>query len=432
MCFPLFGGRRRSESDTPQRTQRRASAPAASASLPAPAASASLPPPRRGSSTTQAAVPRRGSSSFAVIPDSFETLGEVQGALRSRGLRACSLVVAVDFTKSNEWTGKQSFDGRCLHALAPPPALNPYERVLGVIARTLAPFDDDGLIPCFGFGDSTTGDAAVFSFFDDDAPARGGAALLSRYRQLAPTVALAGPTSFGPAIRAATSCALRNRNEFTLLLLVADGQVTRSADTPPGRLSPQEADTAAALVAASQCASLAVIMVGVGDGPWDTMRAFDDALPQRQFDNWQFVQLSALRGRPGTAAWDAEFALASLMEVPEQYATVKRLGLLGSRPKTMPPATRVLPPPVPAAEEPQPSRRSRRVSAPAAPAAERGPDAAAQAAPCAVCMDKPRDAVLVPCGHASMCFACATAVMAANRRCPICRARAENHVRLFM
>ena len=422
MCFPLFGSRRRaSESDTPQR---RASAPAAAASLPA---------PRRGSSTSAAAVPRRGSSSFAVIPDSYETLGEVQGALRSRGLRACSLVVAVDFTKSNEWTGKASFDGRCLHALAPPPALNPYERVLDVVARTLAPFDDDGLIPCYGFGDSTTGDAAVFSFFPDNAPARGGAALLSRYRQLAPTVALAGPTSFGPAIRAATACALRNRNEFTLLLLVADGQVTRSADTVPGRLSPQEADTAAALVAASQCASLAVVMVGVGDGPWDAMRAFDDALPERQFDNWQFVQLSSLRGRPGSAAWDAEFALASLMEVPEQYATIKRLGLLGSRPKTMPPATRVLPPPAPAREEELlPPRRSRRASAPAAPVPERGADAAAQAAPCAVCMDKPRDAVLVPCGHASMCFACATAVMAANRRCPICRARAENHVRLFL
>ena len=427
MCFgPLFGGgRRRSESDTPQRSQRRASAPAASASAP---------PSRLGPAAAEA-VPRRGSSSaFKAIPDSFETLGEVQGALRSRGLRACSLVVAVDFTKSNEWTGKQSFDGRCLHSLAPPPALNPYERVLDVVARTLAPFDDDGLIPAYGFGDGSTGDAAVFSFFPDNAPARGGAALLSRYRQLAPTVALAGPTSFGPAIRAATACALRNRNEFTLLLLVADGQVTRSADTLPGRLSPQEADTAAALVAASQCAALAVIMIGVGDGPWDAMRAFDDALPQRQFDNWQFVQLSSLRGRPGSAAWDAEFALASLMEVPEQYATVKRLGLLGSRPKAMPPATRVLPPPAPqeGENEPLPPRRSRRASAPAAPAVERGPDAAAQAAPCAVCMDKPRDAVLVPCGHASMCFSCASAVMAANRRCPICRARAENHVRLFM
>lgn len=427
MCFgPLFGGgsRRRSESDAAARgATRRASAPAASASVPA---------PRRGSA-----------SSFAAIPDTFETLGEVQGALRSRGLAACSLVVAVDFTKSNEWTGKASFRGQCLHALVPPPEQNPYQRVLGVIARTLAPFDDDGLIPCFGFGDATTGDAAVFSFFPDGAPARGANAMLSRYSELAPAVTLAGPTSFGPAIRAATACALRAGNEFTLLLLVADGQVTRSSDTPPGRLSLQEADTVAALVAASQCAALAVIMVGVGDGPWDMMRAFDDALPQRRFDNWQFVQVQALRSPPGTAAWEAEFALACLQEVPEQFNTVKRLKLLGSRPGTLPPATRVLPPPLAlpppvalAAEAPPP--RSRRVSAPAVPAPERraatqaDTDAQGQAASCAVCLDRPRNAVLVPCGHAALCVDCAASVMAASRRCPICRARAESHVRLFL
>jgi hypothetical protein len=47
--------------------------------------------------------------------------------------------------------GKRSFDGQSLHKLGGTP--NPYETAIGIIGKTLAPFDEDNLIPCFGFGD---------------------------------------------------------------------------------------------------------------------------------------------------------------------------------------------------------------------------------------------------------------------------------------
>ena len=40
-----------------------------------------------------------------------------QAALREAGLESCELIVAVDFTKSNTWTGTKSYGGHSLHAV---------------------------------------------------------------------------------------------------------------------------------------------------------------------------------------------------------------------------------------------------------------------------------------------------------------------------
>ena len=110
---------------------------------------------------------------------------QVTAALREAGLESSNLILGIDFTKSNEWSGnllykqhaffyfslfyyydiylrndtsewlmiqgKFSFNRKSLHAVGGDP--NPYERAISIIGRSLSPFDDDNLIPCFGFGD---------------------------------------------------------------------------------------------------------------------------------------------------------------------------------------------------------------------------------------------------------------------------------------
>lgn len=69
------------------------------------------------------------SPGFVPIPDRFETLEQVQAELRRAGLESSQLVVCIDATKSNTWTGAQSFGGRCLHDLEAG-VQNPYQEVI--------------------------------------------------------------------------------------------------------------------------------------------------------------------------------------------------------------------------------------------------------------------------------------------------------------
>ena len=114
------------------------------------------------------------------------------GAFESR---CCfNIIIGIDFTASNEWKGRKTFNSQSLHKTLGNKIYNPYQKVISILGLTLqklvsatssqsgggkaagsnflgvgssastyssSPFK----IHCYGFGDSKTADTGVFSLF---------------------------------------------------------------------------------------------------------------------------------------------------------------------------------------------------------------------------------------------------------------------------
>ena len=252
---------------------------------------------------------------FYAFQDKFATFHEVSQAIKQAGLESSNLIIGVDFTASNEWQGRKSFNGKSLHHISKSSRkLNPYQRVIRIIGKTLEPFDSDNLIPAFGFGDKETKDHSVFSLKDKDRPCKGLEDVLDTYNSVVQRVSLSGPTSFAPIIDKAVEI-VKAENSYHILVVIADGQVVEAQDD----------DTRDSIVNASNY-PLSIVVVGVGDGPWDVMHEYDEYLPRRRFDNFQFIEFRQVTDNAKYP--DTAFALHALMEIPDQYIAIRRLRLI--------------------------------------------------------------------------------------------------------
>ena len=125
-------------------------------------------------------------------------------------------------------------------------------------------------------------------------------------------VILSSPTSFAPIINKSIEI-VKKINEFFILFIIADGKLSEE----------NELETIKAIENASNY-SLSIVMIGVGDGPWDTMLKFDNKLLNRKFDNFQFVNFHHVIRNSKTN--DLKFLLKAFMEIPVQYKIIKKLG----------------------------------------------------------------------------------------------------------
>ncbi|GMY33093.1 E3 ubiquitin-protein ligase RGLG4-like isoform X2 [Fagus crenata] len=82
----------------------------------------------------------------------------------------------------------------------------------------------------------------------DHTPCHGFEEVLSYYRKIVPSLRLAGPTSYAPVVKAAIDIVEKSGGQYHVLLLIADGQVTRSVNTSAKELSPQEEQTIQSIV----------------------------------------------------------------------------------------------------------------------------------------------------------------------------------------
>lgn len=351
--------------------------------------------------TTAGSTSEQSSVDFAEPPRFDDELAGATGGLRDASKERYKPILGLDFTASNLWAGKFSFNNESLHAIGDGDTLNPYQEVIHIIGKVLSGSDDD-LIPCYGFGDDTTRDEGVFSFQENDSPCQGFKHVLECYREIVPHVHHFGPTSYAPMVEAAIDIVKESGGQYHVLVIISSGQIITG--------SQQEQETIRSIVDASSY-PLLIVLVGVGDGPWRNIKQFHDEIPARQFDNFQFVNFTAIMSKATTTAEKALDFAAALTNVLSDSMPADELGIMSrttGRAKKITPK----PPPVLSSHRAQPERP---VSA-----------EVAEALACTICFDNVKDTSF-DCGHTS-CVKCALKIPL----CHICRREITTRKKVFL
>ncbi|KAI8019648.1 E3 ubiquitin-protein ligase RGLG1 [Camellia lanceoleosa] len=208
---------------------------------------------------------------------------------------------------------------------------------------------------------------------------------------------------------------------YHVLVIIADGPVTANASLlfP----SPQIKKTIDAIVKAREY-PLSIIVVGVGDGPWNMMKNFLNDVRVHDSYKFQFVNFTEIMSKNmDISREEAAFAIAALRRIPSQYKSTLNLKPRWGAINRVP-----LPPP-PTSEHPQPSSfhpgepdfDGHNVTAETSqPASSTSDDNV-----CSICFINPKN-MAFGCGHQT-CGNCGENL----QLCPICQSTIQTRIKLY-
>ncbi|XP_010247209.1 PREDICTED: E3 ubiquitin-protein ligase RGLG1-like [Nelumbo nucifera] len=320
-----------------------------------------------------------------------------------------NFIIGIDFTKSNEWKGTISFGASSLHRIGN--STNPYQEAIQMVSTTIGEFHEEENIPCFGFGDVTTGDKHIFSFYPDQRQCVGFDEVQMRYREIALYLQPAEPTSFAPIIEMAMKVVEESGGRYHVLLIFTDGQVPQQST---------QKETMDAIVAASTY-PLFIILIGVGDGPWDMMKEFAKKDQDQALHNIQFVSFTEIMSENKCIERKrTKFAEAALKEIRKHHGSTIRRDILG-HPSGGAPNISPLPPPL-GIEGPSPNVLLNASYIEHGAASNSSDDLT-----CSICCAKAIDVIFDCCGNQA-CSVCRSKL----QLCPFCRREIGDGIRRYV
>lgn len=342
------------------------------------------------------------------IDDKYESLKSIYTAFNKSGIDTISLIYGIDMTGSNVRSGMDSFNGLPLHTVREG-HLNFYEQIITLLGQTLEKYDSDKSIPTYYFGCSETRDEYVGELSVNN---RGYEDVLVAYRHMLNFIVMDGPTSFAPLIDKAIEI-VRETNKYHLLVILCDGEISGNC----------KKKTDIAIAEASKY-PLSIVIIGIGDGPWDGMELLDDNVKGKKYDNVQFVCANKFLKVSDNTNRDMEdpevvkarqdsFLIEVLQEIPQQYSTINKLGLFKNCGKSTKYNYR------------------HKVISHAELQTLTNRNSIDDDNLCPVCLERPKNACIHPCGHL-ICYGrkCHQSIQQ-NGSCPICRGQVNNITRIY-